>query len=105
MPSKSQIQTLIDTNLPTNASPKIRAEKHREVENGILDYATNIIKMTSVSGTTITNAAMANREVGAIIIDDYTKNQGFTKTLSGTVITFTDGTELTNGQTITILLA
>lgn len=105
MASKGQVQTLISTNLPDNASPKIRSVKHREVENAILDYATNIIKMTSVSGTTITNTAMANREVGAIIIDDYTKNQGFTKTLSGTVITFTDGTELSNGQTITILLA
>lgn len=105
MASKGQVQTLISTNLPDNASPKIRSVKHREVENAILDYATNIIKMTSVSGTTVINTAMENREVGAIMIDDYTKNIGFTKATNSDTLTFNDGTELTNGQTITIFLA
>lgn len=103
MASRAEVETVINTNLPDNASPKIRSAKHREVENKILDYATNIIKMVSVAGVDIENALIANRDIGAIIIDDYTKNQGFTKT--GTTITFTDGTELINGQTITILLA
>lgn len=105
MASKAQVQTLIATNLPDNASPKIRSAKHREVENAILDYATNIIKMTAVTGTTVVNAAMQGREVGAIMIDDYTKNIGFTKATGSDTLTFNDGTELTNGQTITIFLA
>lgn len=105
MASKGQVQTLISTNLPDNASPKIRSVKHREVENAILDYATNIIKMTSVAGTAITNAAMVNRDVGAVMIDSYGKNEGYTKTLSSDTLTFTDGTQLNNGQSITIFLA
>lgn len=105
MPSKNQVSQKINDNLPDNASPRIRSAKHREVCDIITDYATNIIKMTSVTGVTITNNAMAGREVGAIVIDDYVKNTGFTKTLSDNFLTFTDGTQLISGQSITIMLA
>lgn len=105
MPSKSQVSQKINDNLPDNASPRIRSAKHREVCDLITDYATNIIKMTSVTGVTITNNAMAGREVGAIVIDDYVKNTGFTKNLSDNFLTFTDGTQLISGQSITIMLA
>ena len=103
MPSKSQVSQKINDNLPDNASPRIRSAKHREVCDLITDYATNIIKMTSVTGVTITNNAMAGREVGAIVIDDYVKNTGFTKNLSDNFLTFTDGTQLISGQSITIM--
>lgn len=107
MASRTEVETLIDTNLPSDPPPssRIRSQKHREVEKKIVEYATNIIKMQSTSGTTITHSSMKDREVGAIIIDDYVKNTGFTKTLSSTTLTFTDGTSLTNNQSITILLA
>ena len=105
MPSKSQVSQKINDNLPDNASPRIRSAKHREVCDLITDYATNIIKMTSVTGVTITNNAMAGKEVGAIVIDDYVKNTGFTKNLSDNFLTFTDGTQLISGQSITIMLA
>lgn len=105
MPSKSQVSQKINDNLPDNASPRIRSEKHREVCDIITDYATNIIKMTSVTGVTITNNAMAGRDVGAIVIDDYVKNTGFTKNLADNFLTFTDGTQLISGQYITIMLA
>jgi len=105
MPSLSEVTQKILDNLPDNASPRIRSAKHREVENMIADYATNVIKITSVAGVTITHNSMINREVGAIIIDDYTKNTGFTKVLANNFITFTDGTQLINGQSITIFLA
>ncbi|HEU0226729.1 MAG TPA: hypothetical protein VFQ86_03255 [Arachidicoccus soli] len=105
MPSKNQVSQKINDNLPDNASPRIRSEKHREVCNIITDYATNIIKMISVTGATITNNAMAGRDVGAIVIDDYVKNTGFTKNLADNFLTFTDGTQLISGQSITIMLA
>lgn len=105
MPSLAEVTQKILDNLPDNASPRIRSAKHREVCNIITEYATNIIKMVSVTGVTITNNAMQGREVGAIVIDDYVKNTGFTKNISDNFITFTDGTQLISGQSITIMLA
>lgn len=105
MPSKAQVQTLIDTNLPTNAIPKIRSEKHREVENAILDYATNIIKIATVSaGTTVTDARMANRDVAEIVVNSNSKTEGFTKPTAGTTLTLTDGSTFSNGDTTIIKL-
>jgi len=105
MPSKTQVETLTETNLPDNASPKIRSQKHREVEKAIVEYATCVIKMTSTAGSTIVSAKMVGREVGAVVIDDITKNQGFSKPTPSDTLTFTDGTQLGAGQAITIFLA
>lgn len=105
MQSKSQIQGLISTNLPTNASPKIRSVKHREVENALLDYSTNTIKVaTVVSGSVITDSNIVNRLVGEISINGYTKSEGFTKNLNDNFLTFTDGTTVDNGDIVIIKL-
>lgn len=65
----------------------------------------NVINMTSVAGNVITNNAMINRNIAAIVIDDYTKNTGFAKNIGDDFLTFIDGTQLINGQRLTIFLA
>lgn len=64
----------------------------------------NIITMLSSAGSTIVNAMLVGRNVAAIIIDDYSKNIGFTKNILDNFITFTDGTILVEGQSLTIFL-
>lgn len=63
---------------------------------------TAALEMVSVTGVTISNAALANKDVVAIVIDDITKNKGFTKVLANNYLTFTDGTTLTAGDNLTI---
>lgn len=104
MASRTETEQIIDTNLPDNAVPRVRTSKHRQVEKKIVEYATNCIQVTGSSGLTITDSRLTGRDVGLIVIDDMTKNIGFTKTTSGSTITFTDGTELIGGETITITM-
>lgn len=63
-----------------------------------------IIKMESEEGTTITNQDFVGKTVELIVIDDITKNSGFTKNTSSSVITLTD-VILTTGQNLTIFLS
>lgn len=104
MPSYSEVIDLINNNLPDNPAPLVKTAKHREVEKAITDYASNIFKMAAISGSVVTNTKMTNRDVGAVIINDYTKNSGFTKNLPENKLTFTDGTELSGGEQLTIFL-
>lgn len=105
MASKAEVETLIDTNLPDNAIPKIRSSKHRQVEKAIVDYATNIIKIQTVSaGTTVTDARMGGRDVAEIVVNSNSKTEGFTKTTAGTTLTLTDGSTFSNGDTTIIKL-
>lgn len=105
MASRGEVETLIQTNLPTNASPKIRSEKHREVENKIVEYATNTIKLSSVaSGNTATDVRMLNRDVAEIIINSNSKTEGFTKATNSNLLTLTDGSTFSNNDTVIIKL-
>lgn len=70
---------------------------------GSTGSSTLIIRMFSEVGTTITNPDLIGKSVQFVIIDDYTKNLGFTKLLISDTITFTDGTVLTEGQVLTII--
>jgi hypothetical protein len=102
--SRTEVEQLVDTNLPTSPPVKIRSVKHREVEKKIIDYATNILSITGVAGTTIVDNRMVGREVGLVVMDDIAKNIGFTKSAGSNTLTFTDGTEVGAGQKITICL-
>lgn len=104
MASYTDVQDKINNNLPDNPSPLVKTAQHREVHDTMLAFADNIVKMTAVSGVVIANSNMLNRDVGAIIINDFTKNSGFTKNLPENYLTLTDGTELAGGETITIFL-
>lgn len=103
MASRGEVETLIETNLPTNASPKIRSAKHREVENKIVEYATNTIKLSGVAvGTTVTDARMLNRNIAEIIINSNSKTDGFTKATNTSLLTLTDGSTFSNNDTVII---
>lgn len=105
MASLSQVLQKILENLPTNANPKIRAAKHREVENIITEYATNIILIPNIqSGNTFTDSRMANRFVGEVSINGNTKNGGFDKVQASSTLTFNDGTTMDNFDIVTVKL-
>lgn len=61
----------------------------------------NSIVLESIAGNTITDERISGQFVTGLIIDDISKNKGFT--VSGDTITFTDGTTLSAGQIITII--
>lgn len=103
--SKAQAQQKVTVNLPTLGTPTIRSVLHRDVENSIIDYASNIFKMNMVGDSiAITDARFINRTVAAVCINDNTKNTGFTKLEISDTLTFTDGTTMSNGDTITLWL-
>lgn len=103
MASYTEVINLIDNNLPDNPAPLVKTAKHREVEKAIVDYANNVVKMVGVSGSVITNEGMMNRDIGAIIINDFAINSGFTKNLPENFLTLTDAV-LAGGETITLFL-
>lgn len=104
MASAAEVLQKIAANLPDNNTNFIAAAKHREVEEIITEYATNIFRVTAVSGTSITDVRMQNRDIAAIIINDFTKNTGWTKSTASSTLNFTDGTTLNNGDSITIFM-
>lgn len=60
------------------------------------------IRLIATAGSTITDFSLTGKTVLLIVIDDITKNTGFTKITSSPTINFTDGTSLVDGQVITI---
>lgn len=104
MASKAETLQLVETHLPDLANPKVRTNKHREVEKKIIEYATNIIKVTGIQGTTITDLKMVGREIGAIVINNNIINIGFLKPAASDTIILEDGMTLSNMDTITILM-
>lgn len=71
----------------------------------------NIIVLTAIAGSTITDPRLIGREVGGLIINDAAKNTGYEKTgategdkLASDTIQFNDGLTLAGGEEITILL-
>lgn len=60
----------------------------------------NSIVINTIAGNTITDIRIVGRFITALIINDVSKNTKFSVT--GDTITFTDGTILDNGQTVTI---
>lgn len=65
---------------------------------------TYTIKVIVAQGTTITDRRLVGREVTGLIVDDMTKNTGFSKPRASDTLTFTDGTEVYQFQNVTILL-
>lgn len=65
-----------------------------------MPFEKSSIIIEAEAGNTIVNGIIAYNFVTAVMIDDVTKNTGYT--VSGNTLTFTDGTILDNGQTVTI---
>lgn len=105
MASRTEVETLIDTNLPSDPPPnnKIRSQKHREVEKKIVEYATNTIKLSSVlAGDSVTDTRMVGRLVGEIIINSNSKTEGFTKLVNSDTLILDDGSLFSNNDTVII---
>lgn len=112
MANVTPLLEFIDLKLPDNTSGAITAADLRAVlvaqamiVTSVAPGAGVVTLTVVVPGASIADVALANRNVAGVIIDDLTKNTGFTKPPAGSTLTFTDGTFLQAGQTVTIFLS
>lgn len=69
---------------------------------GATTTGADFITLTASAGTTISNAALANKTIAYIVSYDAVKSSGLAKTLSSSTLTLTDGSMFTVGQIVTI---
>jgi hypothetical protein len=62
-----------------------------------------VLAVTASAGTTISNAALSGKTVHAVLFNNISATTGFN--LSGSTITFTDGTTFGGGESVKILFS
>lgn len=67
------------------------------------DMYSSIVFTASAAGAAVNDSRMIGMIVTGVMINDYSKNTGFTKPINSDTITFSDGTVVNNGDTITVI--